>query len=357
MNSLGLRIVVYGLVAVGIVWLGTGIVIWEIAHHELYELLDALPDNVRADLERERFDLVKEIAEHLATPLLLALPILGVLLWLAVTLALRPLKQLAAEIGARAPERLEPLLVSSAPTEIRPLIDRLNHLFADIGRALENERRFTADAAHELRTPLAAIKAQAQVAQSASADAERTRALINIVAGCDRATHLTEQLLMLARLDAPSKIALLPLQLNTFVPQALQDFASIAIDHGGSLEWIESPEFTINGDCALLTVLIRNLVENAFRHNPPGTHVAVSLSLINGHRCLVVKDNGPGVEDADQLIQKFRRSPQSGKGSGLGLSIVQRIARLHEAEFQFNSNLRGNEAIVSWQSASLAMQG
>jgi two-component system sensor histidine kinase QseC len=153
----------------------------------------------RADV---RDELAQDIAGNLLEPLLFSLPLLALMLWVAVARGLQPLGRLAAEVERRDPETLTPLDAGVAPREVLPLIERLNRLFARIDSTIQKERRFTADAAHELRTPVAGIKAQAQVARAAAGEAERIHALDNAILGCDRATHLIEQLLTLAHVDA-----------------------------------------------------------------------------------------------------------------------------------------------------------
>jgi two-component system sensor histidine kinase QseC len=148
-----------------------------------------------------RDELTESVVAHLFYPFAFAAPLLALLIWLGVGRGLAPLRGIAAEVADRAPQHLTPLEAGGAPDEIRPLVESLNGLLGRLDTALENERRFTADAAHELRTPLAALKTQAQVAQRSIAEEERRHALQQVVEGVDRATHLVEQLLTLARLD------------------------------------------------------------------------------------------------------------------------------------------------------------
>ncbi len=345
MNSLRARLVGLILLAVGLVWLTTAFVVWREAHHEIHELMAELPAAVRAEFEHEHEELIGEIAEHLAKPVLIAFPLLALLLVLAVTFALRPLRRLANEVETRAPERLEPIPREGAPREVRPLIDRLNRLFADIERALENERRFTADAAHELRTPLAALKAQAQVALGTAIDAERDHALRQIVAGCDRSAHLVEQMLTLARLDAPHGAARAEVDLRALAADVLADFAGEAIAKGSALSLEDGATTPVGGDPLLLAVALRNLVANALRHTPHGGRVSVSISRDADRALLVVADDGPGIPEAerDAVLQRFRRgSGATATGSGLGLSIVQRIAELHGGELRLE---RGDSTV------------
>ena len=287
----------------------------------------------------ERYELRDELAEsvasHLLHPLYFALPALALLIWLAVGAGLAPLAGVAREVGRRAPDNLAPLDEASAPREISPLIGALNALFDRLRTSLEQERRFTADAAHELRTPLAAVKTQAQVAIGATADAERTRALANVVAGTDRASRLVEQLLVLARLDPQT--ALPPGQtvdLQALAQQGVAEIAPAAAGKGIEVGLAPVAAAPVAGDAVLLAVLLRNLLDNAVRYTPPGGEVEVSVRPVDGGVSLTVVDNGPGIPEAErgQVFERFHRVLGSGEaGSGLGLSIVRRIADLHRA--------------------------
>ena len=287
----------------------------------------------------ERYELRDELAEsvasHLLHPLYFALPALALLIWLAVGAGLAPLAGVAREVGRRAPDNLAPLDEASAPREISPLIGALNALFDRLRTSLEQERRFTADAAHELRTPLAAVKTQAQVALGATADAERTRALANVVAGTDRASRLVEQLLVLARLDPQT--ALPPGQtvdLQALAQQGVAESAPAAAGKGIEVGLAPGAAAPVAGDAVLLAVLLRNLLDNAVRYTPPGGEVEVSVRPVDGGVSLTVVDNGPGIPEAErgQVFERFHRVLGSGEaGSGLGLSIVRRIADLHRA--------------------------
>mgnify|MGYP001607805723 CR=1 FL=1 len=342
MKSLRLRLVVFTLLAVSLIWLATAFIVWREVHHELHELLDALPPAVRVEFDHQRRGVVKEIAEHLARPMLIALPLLALCLMLAVTLALRPLGRLAGEVSARAPNRLEPLAAEGAPSEVAPLIERLNQLFADIGRALENERRFTADAAHELRTPLAALKAQAQVALASVDAVERRHALTQILVGCDRATHLVVQLLTLARLDADTSHPMQDIALRPLAEEVLAMSAGDAIERDCELVLREG-DARVRGDALLLQVLLRNLIDNALRHGG-GTQIEVSIAQHGARAALTVCDNGRGIaaDERDRVQQRFYRGAiANSPGSGLGLSIVRRITELHGGTLGIDSPASG----------------
>ena len=330
LQSLRVRLVMLTVVAVALVWLITSFVTWREAHRELEELLYDHP-------VAERQEIAGEIAEHLLKPMLWALPALALLLVVSIGFALRPLKQLAQQVAEREPDHLAALPNTNVPAEVLPLVGRLNELFVVIARTLENERRFTADAAHELRTPLAAIKAQAQVALVTDAEQVRSHALQQIVAGCDRATHLVEQLLMLARLDAPQVAKFQAVDLHRLAAEVLAASVGSAHSAGSTIELDENQAdpVMVSGDSLLLSVALRNLLENALRHNPPGTVVSVVTGRTSTGYYIGVIDTGPGIPATERelVLQRFNRgSRSSGTGSGLGLSIVQRIAQLHGAK-------------------------
>ena len=295
----------------------------------------------RSDVREE---LARGIAGDLLRPLLFSLPLLALLLWVAVMRGLRPLDKLAREVEQREPENLSALDASSAPREVVPLIERLNRLFIRIDASMQKERRFTADAAHELRTPVAAIKAQAQVARAASGDEERIHALDNAILGCDRAAHLIEQLLTLARADTLDRSAMEPCQLNDIAAETIAALAPAALERGVQFELLVGEKGDIRGNPGLLRVLLRNLLDNSMRHTPPGTSVQVSITHEPGKICLSVSDNGPGIpeQERDRVLERFYRPPGTqASGSGLGLSIVKRIAEVHDATLKMQTASEG----------------
>ncbi|MDO8988213.1 MAG: ATP-binding protein [Sideroxyarcus sp.] len=281
-----------------------------------------------------RDELANDIAINLLLPLAFLLPLLALLLWAAVTHSLRPLDKLAKEVERRDPETLTPLDTATAPREVMPLIERLNRLFVRIDATMQKDRRFTADAAHELRTPIAAIKAQAQVARGATGNAERLHALDNAILGCDRATHLIEQLLTLARADAPGGGMAEACDLRAIAAGVIALIAPSALERGTRIELAEGDVIVLPGNRELLRILMRNLLDNAVRHTPEGTTILVSIARAQGAVCLSVSDNGGGVTEQEmgRLSERFFRPADTrGSGSGLGLSIVKRIAELHGA--------------------------
>ncbi|MBJ6609620.1 MAG: sensor histidine kinase N-terminal domain-containing protein [Candidatus Thiothrix moscowensis] len=287
-----------------------------------------------AELADMRAELAREITGNLLLPLWAALPVLAGLLWWVIAASLRPLVKLTQAVASRQPDNLAPLDVA-VPREVTPLIERLNHLFARIGKLIENERRFTADAAHELRTPVAGIKAQLQVAQGANDAAERNRALTNALTGCNRATHLIEQLLTLARLESVDTAVLQTCSLQKLAAGVIAEVAPAAVAAGVELVLLEGEDVAVNGLLALLQVMLRNLLDNAIRYTPAGTQVEVEIGKQAGRAYLRVSDNGPGLpaEEREKISQRFYRAlGTAASGSGLGLSIVQRIAAIHQAQ-------------------------
>lgn len=286
----------------------------------------------------ERYAVRDELAGHVALrmlyPLLFALPLLAVLIWLSVGRGLAPLRRVSAEVMARAPQNPEPLEVENVPAEIRPLVQSLNTLFGRVRQAFENERRFTADAAHELRTPLAALKTQAQVALRAADEEQRRLALQQVLQGVDRATHLVEQLLTLARLDPQTALPAKQLSLRAIATQVLSELAPDALAKGIEIALEDGAEGLLMGDATALDILVRNLADNAIRYTPRNGRIQVVVREEHGQVVLQVTDSGPGIppEERSKALQRFYRVLGSGEsGSGLGLSIVQRIAELHGA--------------------------
>lgn len=278
--------------------------------------------------------LARHIAFKMLLPFLFALPLLALLVWGAVGASLRPLRQLRRELAQRAAFRLDPIRPQGVPQEVVPLVGALNALFDRLRQAFESERRFTADAAHELRTPLAALKTQAQVALRAADTEERRNALDNVLRGVDRATHLLEQLLTLARLDPEATATThVAVDLQSLAREQLAEAAPWAHAREITLELTDAAETWVTGNRDQLAVLLRNLLDNAIRYTPRGGKVVVRT----GPGMLEICDSGPGIPpgERERVLQRFYRIPGSGAdGCGLGLSIVRRIAELHQARLE-----------------------
>ena len=294
-----------------------------------------------AEQSYERDELGTAVARNFVVPLAITLPMLGLVIWVAVGSATQSLTHVNQQVASRSADNLTPLDVADAPSEIGALVTSLNQLFERVQGLIEQERRFTADAAHELRTPLAGIRAQAQVALGATGDAERARALDGVIAGCDRATHTLEQMLTLARL-APDAVSFqpVPLELAAVLKGAVSDLAPAALAKGMDIELTHEQRVLVSGDAGLLSILFRNVIDNAIRYSAPGTKVDVDMEVAGSDVRVTVRDAGPGIpaEQRANVGRRFYRAPGTqAPGTGLGLSIVQRIVDLHRGTIRLDS--------------------
>ncbi len=285
-----------------------------------------------------REELVSYLIKDTLSVIMLILPLLGLFIWLGISRSLRPLNQLVNEAGAMTPDSLRPFNLDDAPAEVSPLIRALNQLLQRLTQAIENERRFTADAAHELRTPLAGLKVQLQVALRATDTQQKTKAMNRALQGVDRTTHLVNQLLTLARADRESATTL-TFQSVDLVRLAREVTATLreqAEDHQIQLDVAsDQPAYRISGEPTMLQIMLRNLLENAVKYTPGPGEAGIRISQDSGRIRLEVWDSGDGIspQALDQMFQRFHRGTEhSSSGSGLGLSIVQRIAEIHDAE-------------------------
>ena len=310
-----------------------------------------------------RHDILWAVLRSLLMPLMFALPLLALVGWWAVRMGLQPLRQLSNGLALRQPQSLQPVVLSGdTPTEIQPLIQALNALFSRIEHMVMAERRFTADAAHELRTPIAAIRAQAQVALGAGSHAEqRDHALNATVAGCDRATRLVEQLLTLARLESTpttsSAVFAEKLDVSAVARRVAADLAPAALAQHQHLE-LDAPQASIvTGNDLLVGVLLRNLIDNAIRYSPKDARIMVKVAEFSGKTIVSVQDSGPGMTqaDMDRLGERFFRVLGSEQpGSGLGWSIVRRISDVFGAQLTLKRStaLGGLDVTVEWPARS-----
>lgn len=295
-------------------------------------------------MERER--LARHIALKILLPTLLAMPVLALLIWWFVGTGLRPLRDISQQLQSRQATRLDALEMQGIPDEVAPLATALNDLLMRLAQAFDSERRFTADAAHELRTPLAALKIQAQVALRSIEDAERNAALDKVVQGVDRTTHLIAQLLTLARVDPESAASQhVRLSLYALAEKSLEEFAPLAQTRNIRLR-LQGADVAISGDADQLAVLLRNLLDNAIRYTPVGGEVSVNIYADNA--TLEVADSGTGIapEQHERVLERFYRIPGNVQpGSGLGLSIVKRIAELHGATLVLATSASGGLSV------------
>ncbi|MDP3585130.1 MAG: histidine kinase dimerization/phospho-acceptor domain-containing protein [Thiobacillus sp.] len=295
----------------------------------------------QSHVARER--MAREIGLSLLLPAMLALPLMALAVWWVVGRALRPVDAVARQVGTLDAQALAPLdETARLPNEIAPLRSALNALIRRVRDAFDNERRFTADAAHELRTPLAALKVQAQVALRAQADDSRQHALSQVIAGVDRMTHLVEQLLTLARVDPASQgTAPPPMDPAGTVAQVCAELLPLAHQRKQNLTVDVAEGCTVAVSAAWLQIALRNLLDNALRYAGEGAQIEVRLTRTPSGCTLSVADDGSGVAPdlRSRLSARFVRGEVEGEGCGLGLSIVARIAALSHARLELGDGL------------------
>ena len=295
------------------------------------------------------------LALRAVLPVALLAPVLMLIVWWVVGRALGPIERARRQVAARRPDDLSPLPTADLPAELRPLVDEMNGLFSRLAAAWAALADFTADAAHELRSPLAALRLQAQSLQRAPDDATRAIATERLLAGIDRATRLVEQLLALARQEGAGEGAeLVSLDLTALARNALADAEPEAARHAIALT-LDAPtaHVVLRADEAALAVLLRNLLGNALRHTPPGGQVRVGVREEASVIDLTVEDSGPGIapDERARVQDRFYRVPGTpGHGSGLGLAIVRAIAERHGAALTLDASptLGGLRVMLRW---------
>ncbi len=290
-----------------------------------------------------RNEISSRFAYKLSLFALLILPLMAGIIWWTVNRVFRTLQESADEVSQRTPNDLQKVSLDGAPSEVHPLLHAINRLFERVQRTLEHEQRFTADAAHELRTPLAAIKTNLQVIQRARNDDERAEAIAGLGVSVDRSTRLVEQLMTLARLDPQYETnqALAELDLSDLLSAQLPGW------HMQAEKLQLQFEARLTSACCLVhqdsfLILFRNVMDNAFRYTPKNGAVMLSCHIEQEQVCLTIADSGAGIPPAmrERVFDRFfRLSDASKMGSGLGLSIVKRIAETHHGKIVLTDGL------------------
>jgi two-component system OmpR family sensor kinase/two-component system sensor histidine kinase QseC len=281
----------------------------------------------------------QRLAAHAAwrsvLPLLLMTPFAALAIWWLAAQNLAPLDRLAREVRSRDARSLAPLPTSALPDEVAPLASALNALLERLRGSLDSQRAFVADAAHELRSPLTALKLQLRLLRQAGDDATRSAAIESVAAGIDRAARLIEQLLTLARSEpgaAPASPE--PVELGELAREVLAAMHAFARDRGSELVLEAERPVVVAGERGALAAAVRNLVDNAIRYSPPGSRIEVRVATEDGAACLRIDDAGPGIPAAERerVFDRFyRRAGAEEEGSGLGLAIVRSVAERHGA--------------------------
>ena len=323
--------------------------------YRIYALRTATQVVQVAQQTEARGRMAGQLALRAVLPVALLAPVLMLIVWWVVGRAIGPIERVRRQVAARRPDDLAPLPTAGLPAEVRPLVGEMNGLLTRLSDAWDALTHFTADAAHELRSPLAALRLQAQSLQRAPDDATRAIASERLLAGIDRATRLVEQLLALARQEGAGEGAeLVSLDLIALARNALADAEPEAARHAIALT-LDAPtaHVVLRADEAALAVLLRNLLGNALRHTPPGGQVRVGVREEASVIDLTVEDSGPGIapDERARVQDRFYRVPGTpGHGSGLGLAIVRAIAERHGAALTLDASptLGGLRVMLRW---------
>ncbi|TWI33720.1 ATP-binding protein [Paracoccus sulfuroxidans] len=294
-------------------------------------------------LVRDR--LVFDVVKGLLKPALMIVPLLALMIWISVSRGLAPLARLETALSGRSSHDLGPLPEGPAPREIRPVRHALNQLFAAVERARHAERDFTAFAAHELKTPLAGLRTQAQIARMAPDAATRDRALQSMIASVDRTDRMARQLLELATVEG-DQAEIAPLSPQDLAEEVCEELAALAAARKVTLDLRIPADLRVRANRLLLYAALRNVVENAVLASPAGGVVTVDSAQSGGMLRLSVRDQGPGIapEERDRITERFYRGPQAvAGGSGLGLAIASAAMERMAGRVEFSHLTPGLE--------------
>jgi two-component system OmpR family sensor kinase len=305
-----------------------------------------------------RSNMARNLALRTLGPIAVMMPILMLVVWWVISGSLEPVDRVRSQVASRQADDLSPVSESGLPDEVQPLVRELNLLFGRVRTAFDAQQNFVGDAAHELRTPLAALKLQAQSLDRADSPEARKVAVARIMAGIERATRLVEQLLVLARQEASAAggVKTQPVQIDGLARRAVADMVSVAQAKGVDLGLQQSDGATVQGQPEALNILVRNLVDNAIKYTPGGGTVDVSVRATSQGSVLCVEDSGPGIppEERERVFDRFYRIAGSeAQGSGLGLAIIKSIAERHGAKLELaqSERLGGLSATVVFPAA------
>jgi two-component system sensor histidine kinase TctE len=295
-----------------------------------------------AETAERRAQLANDIIKGVIIPQFVVLPIAVLLVWFGLSRGVAPLNALQQRLRARRPDDLSPIDERAAPSEIAPLVTAINELLERLSGTVQTQRRFVADAAHQLKTPLAGLRTQAELALRDASAHEMQTSLRQLVAGSERATRLVNQLLLLARAENPATVGLAPTDLNLLACEQTTQWAPHALGIGTDLGFEEaSRPVIIAGNAILLAELLNNLIDNALRYTPRDGRVTVRVRGLADAAVLEVEDSGPGIapHERERVFDRFYRvlgTPAD--GSGLGLAIVREIAQKHGATVELADN-------------------
>jgi len=311
-----------------------------------------------------RRNMAGNLALRTLGPIAVMMPILMLVVWWVVSGSLQPVARVRSQVASRQADDLSPVSDTGLPDEVRPLVQELNLLFGRVKTAFDAQQHFVADAAHELRTPLAALRLQAQSLDRADTLDARRVAVGRLTAGIDRATRLVEQLLILARQEATAASGAVtrPVDLADLARRTVADLAGVAAAKGIDLGVQQADPAAIDGQPDALQILLRNLVDNAIKYTPNGGTVDISVLSEPERVTVQVEDSGPGIppDERERVFDRFYRVAGSeAAGSGLGLAIIKAIAERHGATLVLGESTRlgGLKALVTFSVPAPAATG
>jgi len=323
--------------------------------NEIWRYYSAKEKNFTIQLSQvmdSRQEAIVEISGEFLIPLLLQIPLLGLLIWFVVGRGLKPLNDISQAINTRNPQAMHALPLHNLPVEIKPLVLALNELLARLDDAIKVQRRFTADAAHELRTPLTAVQLQLDLLKLSKSDKDKKESLGKLTEGIKRSIHVVRQLLALAHQEPEStEKTTEQFNLYTVVEGCISQLEQSAKQKNISLKLVSKrSNYKIYGNAASLCVMVENLIDNSIRYTQKNGKIEVSLIKTKTHIKFKVSDNGRGIpeEERSRVFDRFYRVVGTEEsGSGLGLSIVKRIADQHKARIKLEDGLNGRGIAIS----------
>jgi two-component system, OmpR family, sensor histidine kinase QseC len=342
--SLKSRLIIWILLGNLLIWVGISAFIWFDTSNELDEWLTHISTTVEAQavMKHEREDILSLLLWNLVWPFILGIPLLILTISFVVHIINKDLLTLGKAIENRDALSIELLNTNNLPNEVVPLVNKLNELFLRVKASVEKQNRFTADAAHELRTPMSAIRAQAQVAIMATDNVTKQYALKELMIGCDRSSHLVDQLLALARLEKTEKFhkSFEVINLEKLIKNLVANFSSTAKEKNQKIiiKSLMQQVTSMLSDEVLVMVMFRNLIDNALRYSPADSVVQITVGNNDGRHEVVIEDGGAGMTEVEisRLGERFFRvvTRDFSLGSGLGWSIVTQIATVLDFKIQ-----------------------
>lgn len=333
--SLRNRLLIWVLGSITVIWGIASVLVWYDAKMELEEMIEKIISNQMGipKLIHEKEELLDALLWGLIWPLVVGLPVLAIVASAVIFWSNKSFTALSEALSKKSLHSIEPIVLDTLPSELKPVLDELNVLLTRLANAVDKEKRFIADAAHELRTPIAAIRAQAEVL-GFSPELDPI-GIENLIHGCDRASRLINQLLALSRIDSEkTDFVKTEINLHDLVSLVVADLFDRIEEKKQEIELTGSSAVKVLANKDLLAILLRNLIDNASRYTPAGGRIAIAITENSGTPILAIEDSGPGIlgDVKSRLGERFFRGPSSelSPGSGLGWSIIKQIASVEK---------------------------